>query len=793
MAEQVNEGILKFKAEYICTTYPKPSEGKKITDNENNFGICVWGVIEEDKDNYKKIVTNYKKEVRVKGEYPFDPKPFTTYDFLVKEIIHPDYGIQYQLLYMREEIDFTHLSGQRAYLKTILSPTQLEGIFELYDNPIEKIANHDREAIKKVKGIGDVLVERIIRDFEATKDMSGVYAELDKLGLTTNFINKIISYYKDPKKVVDICLKNPYQLINDVDGIGFLTADKVALQGGLPFNSIKRIKAYILYYLEDRGQAGYSYISARELNDNLFKTLGNKEELLEFYDKNDKTKNNLNYAIQELTKEKKIKMEDFGGDKASRRIYLMKYYNLEKEIAKHLKRILKGKNNFKIENVEEKIKLAEEKQGFEFTDEQKDGIKLGLNSQVCLITGSAGSGKSSLVTGILSVLSGYSFAQTALSGKAAARLQEVTGEKGQTIHRLLCYDPKSNGFIHNEENPLLYDIIILDEVSLVGGDIFLNLLRAIPTGSKLYMLGDIGQLEAIGPLNLAADMINSNIIPTVELTKVHRQAQKSGILTTAYDVRNQVQVIDNYNFSGTEIRGELKDMVLEITDNKDKDKDLVLTYFEKYYNSDLVNKDIMKIQVISPVKERGDSCVYVLNNLIQDFVNPKTREKKFTKVKKRKDDNDNDFSYELRENDKIMCIKNNYKTSVSLIDEINTSIFNGWTGIVKEITESYVAVHFPLAEYEIVYLPKKEVGNYITLGYCSTTHKLQGSDAPVIIGVIDYSTPPQMLTKQLVYTLITRAKKLCVLIAQNTALRKAINTNFVSQKKTFLPEFLGDK
>lgn len=793
MAEQVKEGILKFKAEYICTTYPKPSEGKKITDNENNFGICVWEVIEEDKNNYKRLVTNYKKEVKVKGEYPFDPKPFVTYDFLVKEVIHPDYGIQYQLLYMREEIDFTHLSGQRAYLKTILSSTQLEGLFELYDNPIEKIANHDREAIKKVKGIGDVLVERIIRDFEATKDMSGVYSELDKLGLTTNFINKIISHYKDPKKVVDICLKNPYQLINDVDGIGFITADKVALQGGLPFNSIKRIKAYIIYYLETRGQAGYSYISARELNDNLFKTLGDREELLEFYDENDKSKNNLNYAIQELTKEKKIRMEEFGGDKASRRIYLMKYYNLEKEIAKNLKRILKGKNKFKIENVEEKIKLAEEKQGFEFTDEQKEGIKLGLNSQICLITGSAGSGKSSLVTGILSVLSGYSFAQCALSGKAAARLQEVTGEKGQTIHRLLCYDPKSGGFMHNEENPLLYDIVILDEVSLVGGDIFLHLLKAIPSGSKLYMLGDKHQLEAIGPLNLASDMIASDIIPTVELTKVHRQAQKSGILTTAYDIKNQVQIIDDYNFHGTEIRGELKDMVLEITLNKDRDKDLVLTYFKKYYESSLVNKDIMKIQIISPIKERGDSCVYVLNNLIQDYINPKTESTKFTKVKKGKEDAENNFSYELRENDKVMCIKNNYKTSASLFDEINTSIFNGWVGIIKEITDSYVAINFPLADYEIVYLPTKEVGNYIILGYCSTTHKLQGDSAEVIIGVIDYSTPPQMLTKQLVYTLITRAKKLCVLVAQNTALRKAINTNFVSQKKTFLQEFLGDK
>lgn len=665
----------------------------------------------------------------------------------------------------------------------------------MYDNPLKLIADHDLEALKKVKGIGDKIVQRIIRDFEDNKDLTGVYIELDKLGLTNNLIDKILAFYKSPDLAVKTVKRTPYDLIK-IDGIGFNTADKIALKTGIEFNSIERIKAFIVYFLKLQGESGHSYITAKELNYNIFKTLGTPDELVVKYTEDYKTArgyetdNNVSQAIFELKEEKEINIEE-SENKSERRVYLTFYYNLEKKIAYHLKRILNGKNNFRIENFDEKIKMTEQIQGFEFTDEQIAGIKLGLKSQVCLITGLAGSGKTSLVTGILSVLNEYTFAQTALSGQAAARMQEVTGEDGKTIHRLLGYNPKlQEEFTYNEKNPLPYDIIILDEISLVGGSIFLSLLKAIPTGTKLYMLGDPGQLEAIGPLNLAADMIESKEIPTVELKKVHRQAQKSGILTTAYDIRNQIQIIDDYGFEGTEVRGELKDMVLEITQDKEEDSDLAIRYFKKYYESSLVNKDIMKIQAISPVKERGESCVFKLNNRIQNLVNPKTSYTNFINIKKKSEDKD--LSFEIREGDKVMCIKNNYKALASrdMDSEITSSIFNGWKGLVTEINSIYTVVNFPLASVEEIIIPNKELGNYIMLGYCSTTHKIQGDSSEVVIGVIDYSTPPIMLTSQLVYTLITRAKMMCILIAQNTALRKAISTNFVSSKRTFLKEML---
>ena len=927
MAKDSEDIIIKVKASHVKTLFPKDGDFEK---SENNFGIVVWEVVDVEDGDPK---VNVRNEITVKGSYINGINWKQIYIILAKQVEHPQYGLQYEMIYYVEDIDFTKVNNQKGFLRSFLNENQISALYEKFENPLQIIANHDKQALMSIKGIGDYISNRIIRDFEEKRDMSAVFAELDGMGLTTNFINKLIANYKSPTTVIHVVLHEPYRLIDDMDGVGFVTADKIAIAGGMPIGDKKRIKAFIEYYLNQEAEAGNSYITAKELNAAIFEQLGDPDDLLEFYDENDRSKNNLNEAIQELEADKVIHMEE-AEKKGARRVYLYKLWDLEREIAYHLKRIMDAPNGFIFEDFDEKIKATEERQGFEFTEEQLEGIKLGLDSQVCLITGPAGSGKSSLVSGILAVLDNYEFAQCALSGKAAARLQEVTGEAGSTIHRLLGYDIETGGFLYNKDNPLPYDIIILDEISLVGGEIFRDLLRAIKPGTKFYMLGDPNQLEAVGSLNLAADMVNSEIIPTVALKQVHRQAKKSGILTTAYDVKDQIQLFDEWDFEGTEIRGELEDMVLEITTEKEEDRELVVKYFMKYYESDLVEKDLMKIQVLSPVKERGDASVFKLNRDIQEIVNP-LKWQNYVHIHKRKDAAGNDFSFDIREGDKVMCIKNSYKMWIGEGD-FQTSIFNGWTGIVEGIKEGYVIVNFPLAEYPMIYIPVKEVGEYLMLGYASTIHKCvtgdtlitvrrnftheekvikikdfdpkwiennsysvwngrffekpnafyvnpplqkiisftteggyslsglpdhkipvwtaydteeelelnnvgygdrvkieikdglfvfdtiihteerdpeptycfnmpethtfiangilssncQGSDYPVIIGVVDFTTPPSMLTHQLVYTLLTRAKKLCVLVAQNKALRKAINTDFVSTKRTFLPEML---
>ena len=249
------------------------------------------------------------------------------------------------------------------------------------------------------------------------------------------------------------------------------------------------------------------------------------------------------------------------------------------------------------------------------------------------------------------------------------------------------------------------------------------------------------------------------------------------------DIRHQVQLFED-GYTGEEVLGELQDMILDIDDTKDNTKQKAIGWFQKYYDSEIVNRNIMDIQVIAPVKERGDACVYNLNTAIQAIVNPVKPNVFGLKVGSK------EKPYIVHKNDKVMCVKNNYR--IKTIHEQTCPIFNGWMGIVKEVSQQGMVINFPLAD-DLVFIPRDELGGLITLGYASTVHKMQGDQAKVIIGVVDYSTPPKMLTHELLYTLVTRAKQRCVLIGQNKAISQAINTDFVSTKRTFLPELLHEE
>lgn len=768
--------IIKIEARLSRILFPKYPD--VLGKDDNTFGIVSWTPLEAIEgeprlDAWGNIV--------VKGTYENEIDYSEDYTIIAKEVYTQERGFQYELMYIGQIIDFSKVKNQKSFLKTFLSDGQITEMFKTLDNPLETIKNHDIESLKKVKGVGDYIANCIIERFEDNKDNCEAYIELDDYGLTPNFIQKLIHKYKNPQKVIEIVKNNPYQLSFDVEGIGFKTADDIALKSGISRTSPDRIKGYINYLLNDLAQNGNSYITSGELTSYIFEEFGGRENILEVYtdEEGNVIGNNINTAIEEL-KDTGILVVEENDKKVARRVYLTKYYKLEQQIANHLKRIAKAPNKFKYDDWEQVVTRQEQKQGWTFTDEQKQGIKLGLDNQVCFITGGAGTGKSSLVSGILQSLKGYSFAQTALAGKASARLQEVTGEEGYTIHRLLGFRPP-NDFMHNEENPLSFDIIILDEISLVGGEIFLSLLKAIPNGCKLIILGDMGQLPSIGCMNLAFDMYNSSFITTVELTKVHRQAQKSGIITDSQKMRSSIPVLDK-SFTGEKINGELQDMYYDIDDITETTRSRVIKWFKEKYNSELV-KDIMDIQILSPCKDRGDASVFNINQDIQAYINPPSKEKKEIKVKAGKDK-----SYVLREGDKVMCIKNNYKVT----GEHKTGVFNGWTGILTEITDyGFHKVYIPMIHDTMVF-STSDLINGVVLGYASTIHKYQGSSAKVIIGAFDNTTPPMMRTKELVYTLWTRAEKECVTVAQNTALYNAAKQSGVINKNTFLVELLDN-
>ena len=454
-----DSNIIKIQARMNRILFPKYPD--VLGEGGNNFGIVSWNPIdviegEPHIDSWGTIV--------VKGNYEEKIEYADDYIIIAKEVHSQDRGLQYDLLYFAKNLDLSKVKNQKAFLKTFLSDIQIKEMYKVLDNPLEVIKDHDIESLKKVHGVGDYIANCIIERFEENRDNCEMYIELDKYGLTPKFIQKLVKKYNNPQKVIEIIKNNPYQLSFDVEGIGFKTADDIALKGGIKRTDPDRIKGYINYILNEQAQEGNSFITSGELTSFIFEEFGGKENILEVYkDENDNIiGNNINEAIKGLKDNGIIQIEE-NESKSQRRVYLTKYYRLEEEITKHLKRIAKAENKFKYDDWEEILKQQEIKQGWTFTEEQRTGIKLGLDEQVCFITGGAGTGKSSLVSGILESLKNYTFAQTALAGKASARLQEVTGEEGYTIHRLLGFKPPY-GFAFNEDNPLTYDIIILDEI-----------------------------------------------------------------------------------------------------------------------------------------------------------------------------------------------------------------------------------------------------------------------------------------------------------------------------------------
>lgn len=739
---------------------------QKIRFYKENWGILVVSPIETE---YGTIKTDKYNTMIIKGVMP-EPNYQDTYTVVAKEFEDPKWGLQYDIVYMCVYSNMDNPDNQKVFLSKILTPTQMKNLYATLDDPMKVLDEGDIKALTKVKGIGLKTAIAMIERYKEHIDYSVAYVELDKYGLTPNAIKKIVDQYQSPEIAIAKIKNDPYILADDIEGIGWTKADSIALSMGIHPHSPQRVKAFIRYFLEKKAEEGHSFISPTYLMDGILDNIGEEIE-----------NEHLGNIIQEMKNE-------LWWDEEKTKIGLKRYYDLELKIATELTRILKGENNFNYDGWREKIAEVEKIQGWEYTEQQIEGIKTVLDNQLVVVTGYGGTGKSSIVSGMLKVLLNYIYSQCALSGRASARLTEVTGTEGVTIHRLLC----SNGiqFLFDKENQLIDDIIIVDEISMIGGHLFYSLLQAIKTGAKVILIGDIGQLESIGVLNVASDIINSGIIPVVNLTEIHRQAKKSAIITDSINVRNGIQIIGD-TFTGKEIHGELQDLELEIYVNKAHTAKKVIEKFKE--NLPKVD-NIFDLQVILPVKTLGSACTFKINKELQDIYNPYNPSKPEIELSYTKE-----LKYKLRLGDKVLNTKNNYKTLLKInYDEEEiilsedgeipyTPIYNGDMGIVTEINDFYLVVDFNRVG-EII-IPRKHM-KHIELGYACTCHKYQGSESKIIIIGLDFSIPPDMLTREWVYTAITRAKEHCVLCAENKALRYAISNHHVSKKKTHLKHLL---
>lgn len=746
-------------------------------NNDSYFTIASFDLVKEI-DGEVEIHPIYKT-FTVVGIMPYLMED-ADYEISATEVENKKYGKQYQVnsinLYLPNGIESKE--GQKEFLDIIFTKLQVKEMYEALDDPYMTLKDGDISSLVKVKNCGMKTAVAWIDKFKTYMPLSNAMKELSEYGLTEALLRRIVNHYKSSDIAVEIIQNKPYKLI-EVNGVGWHKCDEIAMKGGLKPDSPERIGTYILYYLQERANEGYSYIPAdanTEIENGIVsktqKPINFIDTMIEFFgdDISDEAlKGGLDYVNDQLW---------FSDDRKF--VGLKRIYDLEMSVAENLIRIRDGENDFKYSNWKDIIKQKEIDQGWEYNEQQIEGIKAVLENQVVVITGKAGTGKSSIVDAMIAVLQGYSYAQTALSGRAAVRMAEITHEEGYTIHRLLGFpkgDRDHGGFVFHEDNKLPRDIIILDEVSMVDGELFNRLVKAIKTGSKLIMLGDTGQLECIGCMNIAADLIASKEIVSIELSQIHRQAANSGIITESIKARKGIQLIEK-DWIGTEVRGKLNDLVLDCFSDKSN------TFYKvmQHASSELEDgTDIMDLMVIAP-SYKNESGVDNLNAALQSLYNPDSSEKKEVFVQK------SSKAWILREGDKIINVQNDYYAK----NKFTAGIFNGNIGVVKniDIDANTIAVDFQDIP-GIMILPKKNWKD-LELGYAITCHKAQGSQCKKVIVGLDFGSFIQ-LSREWVYTAMTRAIDKCYMVAQNNALRYAVSKNSISVKRTHLVNLLAYK
>ena len=794
-AEEIENKRLIAKVHPRNMTYPKSGHqpGDFAIVNFEVTKVLQGELPDECRDSIAALIGKEVYVIKVKGNMP-QISYASDYVLQAELVIDPKWGPQYDKESLRLDYDLGNIDDQKKFFKFFMTDNQVENLFQTFANPMDLLESKNIGLLTTVKGVGEFTARKLCERYEDCKDNSRAYVALDGLGLTKNAIDKLIQHYGSADIAVEKITTNPYILSTEVSGYGWKRCDYIAQKQGIATDSKIRVIAYTKYYLEQQAEInGNSWVKIEDLLLAVYNECDpvDKQVLMDWTAELMIGPKDFEKYYSDLIHHKPVKslneMPILFYDPDKRRVSLLSLRLLEKNIARHLKRIVEGNpgsNEGKVHDTafcESVIKDYEREQGFEFTSEQKDAIWMILNNNVSILTGSAGTGKSSTLGPVMEIFrkENKNIAQCALSGRAASKLTEMTHVQGKTIHRLLQYIPDKEAFTFSERHQMPYDVVVLDETSMVGGEIFLCLVQAIKTGAKLILVGDEKQLESIGLANILKDCIHSHYIPTTTLTMIHRQAAASGIITQSINVSNGKAVMPN-DFIGSEIRGELKDFKLVGTASSELVQHQIIQEFKKLYIDQKVPAD--DIQVIVPMRSRGNISCVTLNNIIQNIVNPGTTPE--SAVQSYTDGGVQvDVCYKA--NDRIIVIKNNYHAQGT--DGKEKQIFNGYLGHIKHIQKDSMIVDIDLVG-EII-LPRNQWYD-ITLGYALTAHKLQGSQAPYCIIGLNTSCYA-LYSKEWLYTAITRAQKYCVLVAQPRSVNQAVRTSHVKAKQTWLQEELA--
>ena len=597
-----------------------------------------------------------------------------------------------------------------------------------------EVIETDIERLYEVPGIGKKRVEKIRESWEKQKDIKNVMLFLQGFGVSTAYAAKIYRQYG--KESIDKVKENPYRLADDIWGIGFKTADGIARKMGYEMNDERRLRSGLIYTLNQLADEGHCYAEEQQL-------IATARQLLEADEECIRTA--MTHAIE---------TEDLMLDGTG--IYLPPFYYAECGTANRLSTLVHTKEVGSIFTARFDLAKLQRETGIEYDEVQVEAIRQAIASKVMVLTGGPGTGKTTTTKAIIAALqsAGMRILLAAPTGRAAKRMSEATGMEAKTIHRLLEYNPQ-DGYKRNDENPLEGDALIVDECSMIDIILMNNLTKALPTTMRLVLVGDIDQLPSVGAGNVLRDIIDSGVIPVVRLTRIFRQAQSSRIVMSAHAI-NRGSFPDISNGQHTDfffMKQEEPEKVVETIVSLVRDR------LPKAYRQPTAN-----IQVLTPM-QRGVVGAANLNMALQQALNYNTA----ALVR---------GGYTYKEGDRVMQLRNNY----------DKDVYNGDLGYVHsmDMEERTLTVDFDgqLVEYEVSELDE------LTLAYATTIHKSQGSEYPIVVMPV-LMTHYVMLQRNLIYTGITRAKKICVLVGQTKALAYAIHNMKVLKRNTRLKERLA--
>ncbi len=668
-------------------------------------------------------------------------------------VTHPDYGEQLKV-HSYNTVTPSTINGIEKYLSSGLvegvGPVTARKLVDHFGLDTLDIIQNDPDKLLEIPGIGPSKVEKISRSFGQQREIREVMMYLQSYGISPNFCIKIYKMYGS--ETIGLIKDNPYRLARDISGIGFKTADRIAQSLGMDFDSPHRVKAGTCYVLSQCAAVGHTYLPRQELIVSSSRLLQVDEQLVE-------------NALVRLVIDRDVILEQLDNIEA---VYLAPFYNAELGVSARLLKLLSADIHKINIDLDREIRRLEKETGMEMAKEQREAVSKGINNGVLVITGGPGTGKTTTINGIINILEsqGLKVELAAPTGRAAQRMSQACNKEARTIHRLLEYGFTGVGeegyFARDDGYPLEADVVIVDEVSMVDILLMNDLLKAITPGTRLILVGDVDQLPSVGPGNVLKDIINSGVVPVVRLNEIFRQAGQSMIVVNAHRInRGEYPIINMDDTDFFMDRQEKPEAIVNTV------IDLCVRRLPDYYGFD----PLRDIQVMCPMK-KGTTGVNNLNIKLQQVLNPPSSSKREKTLK----------DMVFREGDKVMQVKNNYRIKWTRLGGGNhgEGVFNGDVGYIKEIDleEQRIRVLFDddkLVEYEYSQIDE------LVLAYAISVHKSQGSEFPVVVLVIAWG-PPMLMTRNLLYTAVTRARQVVVIVGRDRVVRAMVDNDHIAER-----------